>query len=222
VRDVVKAQGYLFNQSINDLCRDTGFSRRDLYRMFSTFKALCALSNSPTGIGTEVVVAGENVRLACFSRDRPDKDTLGRCIPVLGVEDEEFVSRVFTVLDFDGSGEIEWDEFIEAMAAMEKGSREKRAEFLFRVRWHFVHPLHLYFECFLCRAALTWRFTQVYDENEDGLLNEAEFCKYFVAGMGVAKDDPYAMEVVRWFIGGFHIIGCELSYVLGPRYQSIL
>jgi hypothetical protein len=120
-----------------------------------------------------------------------DKDTLGRCIPVLGVEDEEFVSRVFTVLDFDGSGEIEWDEFIEAMAAMEKGSREKRAEFLFRVGFGLISA-----------CALGWSATpfavvspQVYDENEDGLLNETEFCKYFVAGMGVAKDDPYAMEV---------------------------
>ena len=67
--------------------------------------------------------------MRCFS----DRATLRRCIPLLGVEDDDFVARVFTVLDFDGSGEIEWDEFLEAMSAMERGSREKRAEFLFRV-----------------------------------------------------------------------------------------
>ena len=36
-------------------------------------------------------------------------------------------------LDEDGSGIIEWDEFLEAMSSLEKGTREQRTSFLFRV-----------------------------------------------------------------------------------------
>lgn len=153
---VVAAQGHLFNQHVHDLCRDTGFSRRDLYRVFITFKALCAMSSTPTGV---------------------DRETLRCCIPLLGIEDHDFTRRVFAVLDFDGSGQIEWDEFLEAMSAMEEGSREKRAEFLFRV----------------------------YDENDDGAITAQEFSKFFVASLGSAgqdsiADDPYVLEVAGYFV----------------------
>ena len=44
-----------------------------------------------------------------------------------------FVDRVFATLDDDHSGCIEWDEFLKAMSALERGSREGRAKFLFQV-----------------------------------------------------------------------------------------
>ena len=55
-REVIANQGFLFNQNIPDLCRDTGFTRRELYRVFATFKALCSLSESPSGIGACVIL----------------------------------------------------------------------------------------------------------------------------------------------------------------------
>jgi len=60
-----------------------------------------------------------------------DRDTFRRGIPVLLAEDHGFVERVYDLLDEDGSGTIEWDEFITAMAKLDKGTRRQRASFLF-------------------------------------------------------------------------------------------
>lgn len=38
------------------------------------------------------------------------------------------------VLDSNNSGVIEWPEFVYAIACLEKGSLEQRADFIFRVR----------------------------------------------------------------------------------------
>jgi hypothetical protein len=67
-----------------------------------------------------------------------DKDTLHRGIPLLAAEEQSFIDRVFATLDANASGGIDWPEFVNLMAAMEMGSREKQATFLFQVR-AFVH-----------------------------------------------------------------------------------
>ena len=51
-RDIVKYHGFLRDKDLVRLCLDTGFTREELYKLFGTFKALCALSSSPYGIGT--------------------------------------------------------------------------------------------------------------------------------------------------------------------------
>ena len=52
------------------------------YALFGRFKALCGLSSTPDGI---------------------DKETFRKGVPMLSVEDDLFVDRVFEVLDDDGS-----------------------------------------------------------------------------------------------------------------------
>ncbi|RHY92511.1 hypothetical protein DYB37_000430 [Aphanomyces astaci] len=48
--------------------------------------------------------------------------------------DSLFVDRVFSILDEDKSGIIEWPEFIRAMSALEKGDLRDRIRFLFQVQ----------------------------------------------------------------------------------------
>jgi len=90
----------------------TGYSRRQLYELFMQFKALCAMSPDTVGI---------------------DRETFRRGIPMLVAEDDAFVERVYDLLDEDGSRTIEWDEFITAMAKLDKGTRRHRASFLFDI-----------------------------------------------------------------------------------------
>lgn len=99
-------------QYVPKLMKETGYSRRQLYELFMQFKALCAMSPTTEGI---------------------DRETFRRGIPVLMAEDHGFVERVYDLLDEDGSGTIEWDEFITAMAKLDKGTRRQRASFLFDV-----------------------------------------------------------------------------------------
>ncbi|RHZ13670.1 hypothetical protein DYB26_016341 [Aphanomyces astaci] len=63
-----------------------------------------------------------------------DQDTFRRGVPLLSIEDSLFVDRVFSILDEDKSGIIEWPEFIRAMSALEKGDLRDRIRFLFQVQ----------------------------------------------------------------------------------------
>jgi Ca2+-binding EF-hand superfamily protein len=108
---VVREFGYLMERDLAALGASTGYSRPQLYQLWARFKGLCALSSTPTGI---------------------DKDTFRNHIPILTVEDDMFVARVFDLLDVDGSGTIEWEEYLTALAALERGSRELRTEFMFK------------------------------------------------------------------------------------------
>ncbi|GBG28777.1 Calcium-dependent protein kinase 1 [Hondaea fermentalgiana] len=123
---------------------------RQLYKLFNRFKALTALSSSTEGI---------------------DKDTFRRGVPMLSVEDNLFVDRVFEVLDEDGSGIIDWSEFVEAMSSLEKGSREKRTDFLFRV----------------------------YDIDKDGGITRDELGQFFLSSLMVEVDDTIR-EVSDYFV----------------------
>ena len=105
--------GFLSTRSIPSLLQQTNYSRHELYSIFLRFKSLCCLSGTgPDGI---------------------DAATFQRGVVRLSVEDERFVSRVFALVDADNSGSIEWEEFLVAMAALEKGSAEIKAKFACQV-----------------------------------------------------------------------------------------
>lgn len=142
--------GYLSEKDIPELMQKTGYTRRELHALFVKFKALCALSKTPYGI---------------------DKETFRNCVPMLSVEDDLFVNRVFEVLDSDGSGEIEWSEFVEAMSALERGSRRMRTEFLFKV----------------------------YDTDRDGEISRDEMFRFFLSSL-MTSIDPNLQEVSREFV----------------------
>lgn len=84
------------------------------------------------------------------------------------LEDELFSNRVFEALDADGSGIIEWDEFIDAMTKLEKGERSERAGFLF----------------------------DVYDKDKGGSIDTEEIAEFFKASLRVS-DKPDEDGVVQ-------------------------
>ncbi|CAK9035172.1 Calcineurin B-like protein 10 (SOS3-like calcium binding protein 8) (SCaBP8) [Durusdinium trenchii] len=148
--EVSNIHGFLLQQDIAELVKTTQYTRRELFVLFNRFKALSALSANPAGI---------------------DKEAFRKGVPLLSVEDDLFVDRVFTVLDEDGSGIIDWHEFIEAMSSLEKGSREKRTEFLFRV----------------------------YDIDKDGGITRDELCQFFTSSLMVTVD-ANIKEVSDYFV----------------------
>lgn len=110
-QSVSHIHGFLAQKNIKALLKETNYNRRELYVMYVRFKALCSLSPSPDGI---------------------DKNTFKQGVARLAVEDDLFVDRVFDLVDEDGSGCIEWDEFLAAMSALEKGNWKKKLTFFFR------------------------------------------------------------------------------------------
>lgn len=146
--------GHLLDSNIPAQVSTSGYTRRDLFALFMQFKALCALSSTPAGI---------------------DKATFKRAIPQLMVEDELFVDRVYAALDADGSGTIEWDEFIAAMSKLENGSREERAGFMF----------------------------DVYDVDKGGSVDRDEMSEYFLSSLRVNEDEGEASlgaEIASFFV----------------------
>jgi hypothetical protein len=109
---VSELHGFLSQKNIRALLRQTNYNRRELYVIYVRFKALCALSPTPQGI---------------------DKHTFKKGVARLAVEDDRFVNRVFSLVDDDGSGQIEWSEFLTAMSALEKGDLEAKTRFFFQI-----------------------------------------------------------------------------------------
>ena len=101
--------GFLSTRAIPSLLHQTNYSRHELYSIFPALQ-VSVLSVSATG------------------PDGIDAATFQRGVVRLSVEDERFVSRVFALVDADNSGSIEWEEFLVAMAALEKGSAEIKAK----------------------------------------------------------------------------------------------
>ena len=112
--EVSRLHGFLSHRSIPLLLRQTNYSRHELFSIFLRFKSLCCLSpdSGPAGI---------------------DAATFQRGVVRLSVEDDRFVHRVFALVDTDNSNSIEWEEFLVAMAALEKGSAEIKAKFACQV-----------------------------------------------------------------------------------------
>ncbi|EQC28567.1 hypothetical protein SDRG_13645 [Saprolegnia diclina VS20] len=149
-RAVTAYHGHLSDYNLEELMAKTGFTRLELYTLWSRFKALCSLSRSPAGV---------------------DQATFRRAVPLLSVEDEMFVDRVFAILDDDYSGVIEWREFIRAMSALEKGDLRARIVFLF----------------------------EVYDLNGDEKLSRDELMAFFISGLMVSSDDKNVQDMAQHF-----------------------
>jgi hypothetical protein len=75
------------------------------------FKALATLSENSLGV---------------------DRHTFRDHIPALAIEDESFANRVFDLLDVDCTGYLDWEKFLTAMSALDRGSRSLRIEFIFK------------------------------------------------------------------------------------------
>jgi Ca2+-binding EF-hand superfamily protein len=50
----------------------------------------------------------------------------------LAIEDECFANRVFDLLDIDCTGYLDWEKFLTALSALDRGSRALRVEFIFK------------------------------------------------------------------------------------------
>jgi Ca2+-binding EF-hand superfamily protein len=168
---VSQLHGFLSQKNIRALLRQTNYNRRELYVIYVRFKALCALSPSPRGI---------------------DKITFKKGVSRLAVEDEMFVNRVFSLVDDDGSGQIEWKEFLTAMSALEKGSTEIKSRFFF----------------------------QIYDLDADTYISRADLAKMFHSSSMLDADETTA-EVVRTFVNKvFSLFKAEESGKIS--YEDVL
>ena len=87
-------------------------TRTELFRLFNRFKALCQLSGTPGRCSKKIFKDG---------------------VSSLAFEDDEFVDRVFSLLDENGSGSVEWPEFVNAVNALETGSPYDKLTFCFKV-----------------------------------------------------------------------------------------
>ena len=97
---------------MHQLLRETSMTRTELYRLFNRFKALCKLSGTPGSINKHMFKEG---------------------VSSLAFEDDNFVDRVWKLLDVDRSGAVEWYEFVNAVNALETGSALDKLRFCFRV-----------------------------------------------------------------------------------------
>ncbi|KAL3662310.1 hypothetical protein V7S43_012637 [Phytophthora oleae] len=147
---VAEQHGFLQEQDLAALMAATGYSRAELFSRWARFKALCSMAKNSHGV---------------------DKETLRHGVPQLSGEDQFFVDRAFDVLDTDGSGALDWPEFIAALSALEKGDASRRIAFLFHA----------------------------YDLNGDGFIQRQEVQQFFLASLLVPQT-PQALEVARHFV----------------------
>ncbi|KAH9092150.1 hypothetical protein LEN26_018709 [Aphanomyces euteiches] len=148
---VTKYHGHLSDYNIDELVSTTGFSRAELYTLWGRFKALCSLSKSPRGV---------------------DQKTFHRGVPLLSMEDSMFVDRIFSILDDENTGMINWPKFIRAMSALEKGDIRDRLRFLF----------------------------QVYDLNKDDSIGRDELAAFFISSLMVSTPNEDLQQVTRQFV----------------------
>ncbi|GMF29724.1 unnamed protein product [Phytophthora lilii] len=147
---VAEKHGFLQEQDLGALMAATGYSRAELFARWARFKALCSMAKNPYGV---------------------DRETVRHGVPQLSVEDQFFVDRAFEALDTDGSGTLDWPEFIAALSALEKGDASRRVDFLFHA----------------------------YDLNGDGFIQRHEVQLFFLASLLVPQT-PQALEVARHFV----------------------
>ena len=149
---VSKLHGFLAQQRIDKLMSATGYSRSQLYSHFLRFKALCAASESPEGIS---------------------RFSFRTIFPELAMEDRAFVDRVYTIIDSESRGLLDWPHYIQAMASLEQGTSISRTTFL-------------------------W---SVYDNDGNGTISRAELKKYFVSSLMTAADSVIE-ELSEMFVEG--------------------
>jgi len=149
-RKVSDIHGFLSQKNIKGLLKATKYTRRDLYTLYVRFKALCALSPNPSGLS---------------------KETFKKGVARLAVEDDLFVDRVYGLIDEDQSDSIEWEEFLCALAALEKGNRKQKISFLI----------------------------QIYDLDGDGQISKDDLGKMFLSS-SMLKDDSMGCDLVEQFV----------------------
>jgi len=149
-RTVSDIHGFLSQKNIKGLLKATKYTRRDLYTLYVRFKALCALSPNPSGLS---------------------KETFKKGVARLAVEDDLFVDRVYGLIDEDQSDSIEWEEFLCALAALEKGNRKQKISFLI----------------------------QIYDLDGDGQISKDDLGKMFLSS-SMLKDDSMGSDLVEQFV----------------------
>lgn len=103
--------------------------------------------------------------------DGIDKNTFKTGISRLAIEDDMFVDRVFDLVDQDGSGQIEWDEFLTALSALEKGSNDLKAKFCL----------------------------QIYDLDGDGLVSRSDLSQMFLSSC-MLENDNTTQDVCKAFV----------------------
>jgi Ca2+-binding EF-hand superfamily protein len=163
---VSQLHGFLGQKNVRKLLRETNYNRRELYVIFARFKALCAMSPTPAGI---------------------NKETFKKGVARLAVEDDLFVDRVFNLVDQDGSGQIEWAEFLSAMSALEKGNPDVKNRFCF----------------------------QAYDLDEDGFIGREDLAAMF-SSSSMLKADQTTRDVVDAFVERvFKLVGVEAKGKIG-------
>lgn len=146
---ITELHGHLTDQDLAKLGEKTGYNRTELFALWARFKALCSISKTPQGV---------------------DKDMFQRGIPQLELEDQLFIDRIFDNLDADGSGVLEWQEFIEALSVLEKGDVDARVALLFRV----------------------------YDLSGDGTIRRGDMHRFFLASLLVEGTDQ-VVDVAKHF-----------------------
>ncbi|CAK4503003.1 unnamed protein product [Aphanomyces euteiches] len=98
--------------------------------------------------------------------------TFHRGVPLLSMEDSMFVDRIFSILDDENTGMINWPKFIRAMSALEKGDIRDRLRFLF----------------------------QVYDLNKDDSIGRDELAAFFISSLMVSTPNEDLQQVTRQFV----------------------
>lgn len=142
---------------LRGLLAQTTMSRSELYRLFNRFKALCQVrcraANPPPPSSLPPALLPPYRPLACPLLLHPapcralpavawqlsgtpgsiDKKTFKEGVSSLAFEDDTFVDRVFTLLDDDHGGTIDWEEFVQTVNALETGSPHDKLAFCFQV-----------------------------------------------------------------------------------------
>ena len=177
---VAARHGHLVDGDLAQLQAATGYSRRELFELHARYQALVAVSADARGVD---VVA--------FRRGQ---------LP-LAIEDAPFAARVFALLDANANARIEFGEFLTAAFLLDKGSREARADFLFRVvdadGSGSLERSELY-ACFL--AGLRMRAPPAAHSAEDGVLRAFSDQIFDAASGGGGRSQHIAREDVYRFL----------------------
>jgi len=137
--------GFLNNSKA--LAESTGFTRYQIFSFWVQYKSLCMLSSSPKGV---------------------DMEAFRRFVPTVSMEDSTYASRMFTVLDRTGTGNISWMDFLGAMASIGDDPKRK-ASFLF----------------------------EVYDLKGSGELSKEELFEFFAASLNITVPPDFDLEVYK-------------------------
>ena len=122
--------------------------RSQIYSFWVQYKSLCALSSSPEGV---------------------DLGAFQRFVPTMSVEDNFYVSRLFSVLDRTGTGRVGWLDFLDAMVCLGDWDLEKKTQNMY----------------------------DVYDTLGTGELSKRDLFAFFAASLNLSIPHGYDPEAFR-------------------------